>query len=278
MTLRPSAERGSDRCSSPALMGPMSRCFVAAIRAGRDGGTSTWWRSNGASARTTAHGSACAAGVAGGAFSSAASRRRRRVCCARSGARIRCAGRTRGWCPRRRWSATTTSTPWTTTSDRSSSSSARTSLYTARLCVNGYEYVSAACGLQALPRQAVPQGRTRPAHRDGGQRHLRFRGEQKLSNFDDPKRIGLAANRRLLGVQRISHDPPLGQETFDGLHRPAVVDRRRASAPRVGDPRVQVCCSPCCWRSGCCLRGLPTATSASMWDRCSNCGRAPMGL
>ena len=66
-----------------------------------------------------------------------------------------------------------------------------------------------------------------------------FGVKRMLSNLDDLKRIGFAANRRLLGVQRISHDSPLGQETFDGLHRPTVVDDRRASALRFGDPRVQ---------------------------------------
>ena len=66
-----------------------------------------------------------------------------------------------------------------------------------------------------------------------------FGVKRMLRNFDDLKTIGFAANRRLLGVQRISHDSPLGQETFDGLHRPAVVDDRRASALRFGDPRVQ---------------------------------------
>ena len=67
-----------------------------------------------------------------------------------------------------------------------------------------------------------------------------FGVRRMLRNFDDPERIGFAANRRLLGVQRISHDPALGQKTFDGLHRPAVVGERRASALRFGDPRVQV--------------------------------------
>ena len=62
---------------------------------------------------------------------------------------------------------------------------------------------------------------------------------RKLRNFDDLKEIGFAANRRLLGVQRISHDPPVGQDAFDALHRPAVVDDRRTSALRFGDPRVQ---------------------------------------
>ena len=66
-----------------------------------------------------------------------------------------------------------------------------------------------------------------------------FGVNRKLINLDDLKQVGFAANRRLLGVQRISHDPPLGQDTFDGLHRPAVVDDRRASALRFGDPRVQ---------------------------------------
>ena len=34
----------------------------------------------------------------------------------------------------------------------------------------------AACGLQALAHQAVPQGGARAAHRDGDQRHVRLRG------------------------------------------------------------------------------------------------------
>ena len=62
---------------------------------------------------------------------------------------------------------------------------------------------------------------------------------RRLNNFDDPKAIGFAANRRLLDVQRISHHCQLGLETFEDLHRPAVVDDRRASAMRFGDPRVQ---------------------------------------
>ena len=66
-----------------------------------------------------------------------------------------------------------------------------------------------------------------------------FGVKRMLCNLDDLKTIGFAANRRLLGVQRISHDPPLGQDTFDRLHRPTVVDDRRASAMRFGDPRVQ---------------------------------------
>ena len=62
---------------------------------------------------------------------------------------------------------------------------------------------------------------------------------RRLSNLDDLKQVGFAANRRLLRVQRLSHDCPLGVQTFEQLHRPAVVEDRRVSALRFGDPRIQ---------------------------------------
>ena len=62
---------------------------------------------------------------------------------------------------------------------------------------------------------------------------------RRLCNLDDLKKIGFAANRRLLGVQRISHDCAIGAGRFDDLHRPCLVDGQRASALRFGDPRVQ---------------------------------------
>ena len=62
---------------------------------------------------------------------------------------------------------------------------------------------------------------------------------RRLCNLDELKRIGFAANRRLLRVQRISHDCAIGAKKFDDLHHPRVVDGQRASALRFGDPRVQ---------------------------------------
>ena len=47
---------------------------------------------------------------------------------------------------------------------------------------------------------------------------------RRLYNLDELKRIGFAANRRLLRVQRISHDCAIGAKKFDDLHRPWVVD------------------------------------------------------
>ncbi len=63
--------------------------------------------------------------------------------------------------------------------------------------------------------------------------------KRRLINLDDLKEVGFHATRRLLDVQRISHDCPIGAATFDALHQPVVVDERRVSALRFGDPRIQ---------------------------------------
>ncbi len=62
---------------------------------------------------------------------------------------------------------------------------------------------------------------------------------RRLRNLEDLKKIGFAANRRLLRVQRVSHDCLVGAEAFDDLHRPRAVGGQRASALRFGDPRAQ---------------------------------------
>lgn len=66
-----------------------------------------------------------------------------------------------------------------------------------------------------------------------------FKIGRRLCNLDELKTLGFAANRRLLGVQRISHDCSIGAETFGDLNQPRCVDQQRASALRFGDPRVQ---------------------------------------
>jgi hypothetical protein len=62
---------------------------------------------------------------------------------------------------------------------------------------------------------------------------------KRLVNLPALREVGAHANRRLLDVQRISHDPFLGEATLDQLARPALVDRQRASGLRFGDQRVQ---------------------------------------
>ena len=66
-----------------------------------------------------------------------------------------------------------------------------------------------------------------------------FGVKRRLINLDDLKEVGFKATRRLLDVQRISHNCPIGAATFETLHQPVIVDERRVSALRFGDPRIQ---------------------------------------
>lgn len=68
---------------------------------------------------------------------------------------------------------------------------------------------------------------------------------RRLCNLEELKTLGFAANRRLLGVQRISHDCCIGAETFGDLNRPRVLGQQRASALRFGDPRYRRCLLRC---------------------------------
>ena len=60
-----------------------------------------------------------------------------------------------------------------------------------------------------------------------------------LGNLGDLETIGFQANRRLLRVERLSHDATLGAARFEQLHRLARIDGQRSPALRFGDPRVQ---------------------------------------
>jgi len=65
-----------------------------------------------------------------------------------------------------------------------------------------------------------------------------FQIGRRLHNLPALREVGFAANRRLLDVQRISHDCTIGQDSFDRVHRPVELDGQRAAALRFGDPRV----------------------------------------
>jgi len=60
-----------------------------------------------------------------------------------------------------------------------------------------------------------------------------------LKNLPALRQIGFQANRRLLDVQRVSHDCAIGEDAFDKVVRPTEVSGQRASALRFGDPRTQ---------------------------------------
>ena len=59
-----------------------------------------------------------------------------------------------------------------------------------------------------------------------------------LKNLPALREIGFNANRRLLDVEKISQDCQLGNETFEQINQPQVVDGQRASALSFGNERV----------------------------------------
>jgi hypothetical protein len=61
---------------------------------------------------------------------------------------------------------------------------------------------------------------------------------KRLKNLPALREVGFRANRRLLDVQRVSHDCSIGEDGFDALQRPRVVGDQRASALRFGNERV----------------------------------------
>jgi hypothetical protein len=61
---------------------------------------------------------------------------------------------------------------------------------------------------------------------------------KRLCNLPALREVGFSANRRLLDAQRITHDPAIGEEVFNHIAQPTVVNGQRAPALRFGDPRV----------------------------------------
>jgi hypothetical protein len=66
-----------------------------------------------------------------------------------------------------------------------------------------------------------------------------FEVGRRLENLEKLRTIGFAANRRLLDVQRVSHDCFIGEAAFQDMQRPVTVDGQRAAALRFADRRVQ---------------------------------------
>lgn len=61
---------------------------------------------------------------------------------------------------------------------------------------------------------------------------------KRLHNLPALREVGFNANRRLLDVQRISHDPAIGEAVLTHLARPTVTAGQRAPALRFTDRRV----------------------------------------
>jgi hypothetical protein len=69
--------------------------------------------------------------------------------------------------------------------------------------------------------------------------HADFGIPKRLTSLPDLRQIGFTANRRLLGVQTISHDPIRGAQAFTALTAPLITPAgTRIPGLRFGDPRV----------------------------------------
>lgn len=65
-----------------------------------------------------------------------------------------------------------------------------------------------------------------------------FRIGRLIENLPALREVGFSANRRLLHVQRLDHDPTVGQDEFDELTQPRVIDGQRVSGLKFADPVV----------------------------------------
>jgi hypothetical protein len=66
-----------------------------------------------------------------------------------------------------------------------------------------------------------------------------FNIRKRLTNLPAMRKVGFTANRRLLHVEHISHDPAAGAAAFTAVTAPTNVNGQHAAALRFGDPRAQ---------------------------------------
>jgi hypothetical protein len=79
---------------------------------------------------------------------------------------------------------------------------------------------------------------------------------KNLSNLPALRKIGFAANRRVLEVETITHDALLAEETLQQLQCPRVIEGQRVAALRLADPTVQAL-----WRAVLMFELLPAGFS-----------------
>src|ERR1700680_253230 len=61
---------------------------------------------------------------------------------------------------------------------------------------------------------------------------------KRLHNLARLREVGFAANRRLLEIERLSHDCMLAEDTFQSINGPVAAGQQRASGLRFADPRA----------------------------------------
>jgi DNA-binding transcriptional ArsR family regulator len=61
---------------------------------------------------------------------------------------------------------------------------------------------------------------------------------KRLANLPRLREIGFAANRRLIEVERLSHDCILSEDTFQAINQPVALGRQRCSGLRFADQKA----------------------------------------
>src|SRR5437763_1249170 len=127
--------------------------------------------------------------------------------------------------------------------------------YTAKLCINGNEWAKRQAAKAQIGFEPPDNGFSScddvfalqqicdslgPVHIETTINDTRdFGMSKRLTNLPALRQIGFSANRRLLSVQRISHDPIRGAQAFTDLTTPIVTETgTRIPGLRFGDARV----------------------------------------
>ena len=100
---------------------------------------------------------------------------------------------------------------------------------------------------------------------------------KRLYNLPTLREVGFAANRRLLDVERLSHDCMLTEDTFQTINGPVAAGRQRASGLRFADARTQSLMASSRFGSCPTASAAPTcaATSPSSLDAIQTRSRKP---
>ncbi|MGH3566157.1 MAG: hypothetical protein ACRDRH_09020 [Pseudonocardia sp.] len=133
--------------------------------------------------------------------------------------------------------------------------------YNAKLCINGHEWAKRQAAKEGIGFTALDNGfaavddvtavqeicdRLGPAQIDALLRkwlaiqHPRLRHRETAGNLPALREIGISANRRLLRVQRLSHNPIRAAQAFTAVNDPLITDTgTRIPGLRFTDRRAQ---------------------------------------
>ncbi len=99
---------------------------------------------------------------------------------------------------------------------------------------------------------------------------------KRLPNLPALREAGISATRRMLAVEKISHDPADGQATIRQITSPLITATgTRIAGLRLGDPRVHALLAVHCAYSGSSPAASPTATCVPSSRRSSACPPSP---